>query len=187
MKHCFKIIVRGWRDGSAVQITGCSSRGLRFDSQNPYGGSQLSVTLVSGDQTDCSGFLGHQASTWCSDIHTDKTFIHTYIHSKSKENCTQSCGDMALSFSEPRDDDASSFVNFLTCCIQSQLYNPTTSSFSRTQTCLIHHNFKIIILLIIGPYNWSFPIISTSKSFNYMPLSTRKYLVWQCMTYKGKK
>ncbi|KAL6091415.1 hypothetical protein STEG23_028397 [Scotinomys teguina] len=32
----------GWRDGSAVQITGCSSKGPGFDSQNP----QLSITPV---------------------------------------------------------------------------------------------------------------------------------------------
>jgi hypothetical protein len=34
---------RGWRDGSAVKSTDCSSRGLEFKSQQPHGGSQPSV------------------------------------------------------------------------------------------------------------------------------------------------
>jgi hypothetical protein len=34
---------RGWRDGSAVKSTECSSEGPEFKSQHPYGGSQLSV------------------------------------------------------------------------------------------------------------------------------------------------
>ena len=33
----------GWRDGSAVKSTICSSRGPEFNSQQPLGGSQLSV------------------------------------------------------------------------------------------------------------------------------------------------
>jgi hypothetical protein len=35
--------MQGQRDGSAVKITGCSSRGPEFNSQRPYGGSQPSV------------------------------------------------------------------------------------------------------------------------------------------------
>ena len=34
----------GWRDGSAVKSAGCSSRGPEFNSQQPHGGSQPSVT-----------------------------------------------------------------------------------------------------------------------------------------------
>jgi hypothetical protein len=34
---------RGWRDGSVVKSTDCSSRGLKFNSQQPHGGSQPSV------------------------------------------------------------------------------------------------------------------------------------------------
>ena len=30
----------GWRDGSAVKSTDCSSRGPEFNSQQPHGGSQ---------------------------------------------------------------------------------------------------------------------------------------------------
>jgi hypothetical protein len=33
----------GWRDGSAVKSTDCSSRGLEFKSQQPHGGSQPHV------------------------------------------------------------------------------------------------------------------------------------------------
>jgi hypothetical protein len=34
---------RGWRDGSVVKSTDCSSRGPEFNSQQPHGGSQPSV------------------------------------------------------------------------------------------------------------------------------------------------
>jgi hypothetical protein len=34
---------RGWRDGSAVKSTDCSSRGPEFNSQQPHGGSQSSI------------------------------------------------------------------------------------------------------------------------------------------------
>lgn len=37
---------RGWRDGSSIKSTGCSSRGPRFNSQHPDGISQLLVTVV---------------------------------------------------------------------------------------------------------------------------------------------
>jgi hypothetical protein len=38
-----KIIIKGWRDGSAVESANCSSEGLEFRSQQPHGGSQPSV------------------------------------------------------------------------------------------------------------------------------------------------
>jgi len=47
----------GWRDGSAVKSTGCSSRGPEFKSQLPHGVSQPSV-------------MGSDALFWC-----DKTTI----------------------------------------------------------------------------------------------------------------
>jgi hypothetical protein len=34
----------GWRDGSAVKSTDCSSKGPEFKSQQPHGGSQPSIT-----------------------------------------------------------------------------------------------------------------------------------------------
>jgi hypothetical protein len=33
----------GWRDGSVVKSTDCSSKGPEFNSQQPHGGSQPSV------------------------------------------------------------------------------------------------------------------------------------------------
>jgi hypothetical protein len=44
--------MRGWRDGSEVKSTDCSSRGLEFNSQQPHGGSQPSV-------------MGSDALFWC--------------------------------------------------------------------------------------------------------------------------
>ena len=35
--------VLGWRDGSVIKSTDCSSRGPEFNSQQPHGGSQPSV------------------------------------------------------------------------------------------------------------------------------------------------
>ena len=34
----------GWRDGSVVKSTDCSSKGPEFKSQEPHGGSQPSLT-----------------------------------------------------------------------------------------------------------------------------------------------
>jgi hypothetical protein len=42
----------GWRDGSTVKSTNCSSRGPEFNSQQPHGGSQPSV-------------MGSDALFWC--------------------------------------------------------------------------------------------------------------------------
>jgi hypothetical protein len=35
--------VQGWRDGSVVKSTDCSSKGPEFNSQQPHGGSQPPV------------------------------------------------------------------------------------------------------------------------------------------------
>jgi hypothetical protein len=40
-----------WRDASAVKSADCSSGGPRFNPQQPYGSSQLSVTPAPGDPT----------------------------------------------------------------------------------------------------------------------------------------
>jgi hypothetical protein len=47
-----KIRFWGWRDGSAVKSTDCSSEGLEFNYQQPHGGSQPSV-------------MGSNALFWC--------------------------------------------------------------------------------------------------------------------------
>jgi hypothetical protein len=44
--------VWGWRDGSAIKSTDCSSRGTEFSSQQPHGSSQPSV-------------MGSDALFWC--------------------------------------------------------------------------------------------------------------------------
>jgi hypothetical protein len=36
----------GWRDGSVVKSTNCSSKGPEFKSQQPHGGSQPSVMIT---------------------------------------------------------------------------------------------------------------------------------------------
>jgi hypothetical protein len=38
-----KVYLGGWRDGSAVKNTDCSSRGPEFNSQQPHGVSQQSI------------------------------------------------------------------------------------------------------------------------------------------------
>jgi hypothetical protein len=43
LKKYIKILIWGWRDGSVVKSTDCSSRGPEFDSQQPHGVSQPSV------------------------------------------------------------------------------------------------------------------------------------------------
>jgi hypothetical protein len=41
---CSECYAGGWRDGSVVKSADCSSEGSEFKSQQPYGGSQPSVT-----------------------------------------------------------------------------------------------------------------------------------------------
>jgi hypothetical protein len=38
-----KAVILGWRDGSVVKSTDCSSKGPEFNSQQPHGDSQPSV------------------------------------------------------------------------------------------------------------------------------------------------
>jgi hypothetical protein len=45
------IVFRGWRDGSVVRSTDCSSRGPTCNSQHSHGSSHLFVTAVAGDLT----------------------------------------------------------------------------------------------------------------------------------------
>ena len=39
---------KGWRDGSEVKSTDCSSEGPEFKSQRPHGGSQPSIMRCDG-------------------------------------------------------------------------------------------------------------------------------------------
>jgi hypothetical protein len=43
LSYHLKKKIPGWRDGSAVKSTGCSSEGPEFKSHQPHGGSQPSV------------------------------------------------------------------------------------------------------------------------------------------------
>lgn len=53
------------------------SRGLRFDPQNTYGGSEPSeFHPVLGDPTSYFGIPRHQACKWCTDKHPSKTLTH---------------------------------------------------------------------------------------------------------------
>ena len=65
----------GWRDGSVVKSAGCSSRGFEFNSQQPHGGSQASLTPGPGDLMSFSAFQGHQTHMCTYQAHTC-----TYIH-----------------------------------------------------------------------------------------------------------
>ena len=51
----FQNLRLGWRDGSVVTSTGCSSRGPGFSSQQPHGSSQPPVTPVPRDLMPSSG------------------------------------------------------------------------------------------------------------------------------------
>lgn len=57
-------------------LTGYSFRGSGFDSQNPQGGSQPSVTPVLEDLMLYSGFCGHEAYVWYIFTHVGKTLIN---------------------------------------------------------------------------------------------------------------
>ncbi|EDL87246.1 chemokine-like factor, isoform CRA_c [Rattus norvegicus] len=52
LKNMFRGGGGGWRYGSAVKSTDCSSRGPEFNTQQPLGGSQPSV-------------MGSDALFWC--------------------------------------------------------------------------------------------------------------------------
>jgi hypothetical protein len=54
----------GWRDGSAVKITDCFSRGPQFNFQQPHGGSQPPV-------------MGSDALFWC--VSEDNYNVLIYI------------------------------------------------------------------------------------------------------------
>jgi hypothetical protein len=51
-------ITGGWRDGSVVKVTNCSSKGPEFKPQQPPGGSQL--TLSPGVSEDSYSVLTYK-------------------------------------------------------------------------------------------------------------------------------
>ena len=56
-----------------------SSRGPRFDSQHPRGGSQPTIAPVSGDSLPSSGLHGYQASKWYVDMQAKYPYVHNKI------------------------------------------------------------------------------------------------------------
>ena len=64
----------------------CSYRGSSFYSQHPNGGTQPSVTLVSGGLTPSPDLERPQSHTWGTCTYLGKTLIHTYTHKNLKKN-----------------------------------------------------------------------------------------------------
>ena len=67
---CIKDFGLGWRDGSAVKSTDCSSRSPEFNSQQPHGGSQPSV-------------MGSDALFWW--VWRQWQYTYTYMHKINKQ------------------------------------------------------------------------------------------------------
>ena len=77
------ILYMGLADGSGLKSTGSTSKGPRFDSQDPYGDSQSSVTLISRGSN--SLFL----PLWAPGIFSAQTYVqagdlHTHAHTHTK-------------------------------------------------------------------------------------------------------
>jgi hypothetical protein len=66
--------VGGWRDGSVVKSTGCSSRGPEFNSQQPHGGSLPFI-------------MGSDALFWC--VSEDSDMYSYTFKNKTKQNKTK--------------------------------------------------------------------------------------------------
>lgn len=66
----------GWRHGTTVESTGCSSRQPGKDSYHPHGCLQPSVTSVSETLTPLSGLCEHCTYTWDTNLQGGKMPIH---------------------------------------------------------------------------------------------------------------
>jgi hypothetical protein len=67
----FKTDNSGWRDGSVLKSTDCSSRGPEFNSQQPHGGLHPSV-------------MGSNALFWCVSEDSYSVLIKTNQPNKQK-------------------------------------------------------------------------------------------------------
>jgi hypothetical protein len=66
-----------WWSGLAVKSTDLpEDQSVGLIPRTPHS-SQPPVTSVPGNMMPSSGFCGHQAYKWCTDIHAGKTSIHT--------------------------------------------------------------------------------------------------------------
>jgi hypothetical protein len=66
----------GWRNGSVVKSTECSSRGPRFDSQNPH---NCPWFQIQGNPMPSSDFCRTQVCMCCTHMHVGKTHTHIYM------------------------------------------------------------------------------------------------------------
>lgn len=67
----------GWRDGEVAWWLRELAAPAGFSSQNPHGGSHLSVAQVPGYFMLSSDICGHQACTmWYTYIHAGKTLVY---------------------------------------------------------------------------------------------------------------
>jgi hypothetical protein len=107
-------------DGLAVESTDHSSRRPVFDSQNPKGGSQLSIILVPGDLVSPSGFCGHR-QTHVMHIHIHRQnqtyskvyFSNKYVQSLSKNRATEQSTKGKVSLQERLGSILSAFTSSL--------------------------------------------------------------------------
>jgi hypothetical protein len=75
-----KLLYSSWRDGcSVVKSTGCSSRGTKFNSQQPHGGLQLSVILAPGDMAPYTNIHGGKASMNIKNKYFLKAIHHLWM------------------------------------------------------------------------------------------------------------
>lgn len=84
--------MNGWR---AVKSTGFSSRKPELNSQHSHGGSQPSVTPVSGDMTLLRAFkgIGH--------VHDTQTYMQAkHSHTKIKSSLSKKMEDLSLYYKE---------------------------------------------------------------------------------------
>lgn len=68
----FFFLTKTLRDGEIAQLLKtacCSCRDSGFNSHQPHGGLQLSITAVLGDLMPSSGLHGHLAHIWCTYKH----------------------------------------------------------------------------------------------------------------------
>lgn len=69
-------IMRGWKGGSSVKHTGCSYRRPEFISQHPQ--RYPPRTICSQRSITVSDLLRYHVHTWCTNMHTVATLIHTH-------------------------------------------------------------------------------------------------------------
>lgn len=80
----------GWRYVSMVKSSGCSCRGLGFESQRPHRGLKPSVAQIPRNLMPSSGLCGHHACTGCTQAKHLKTWSKRKGWGEEKKIETQS-------------------------------------------------------------------------------------------------